>query len=111
MFSFRLDPNNPREIRALDVIRSRQKDGFSVRDVIAEALLIMGDESMASYGKQLDEVSERLNELINLICFRTKNVLVDRSEEGNQRDSTKALAGNFLGAVKMAARPGLRWNE
>lgn len=39
VISFRLDPNNPREAQALEVLRARREEGYSTRHVLTEALL------------------------------------------------------------------------
>lgn len=105
VFSFRLNPSNPREARAMEVIRNQQQRGFSIRDILVETLLthhrdIQNDE-------QIDSVNDRLDELIGLVQSIKGNVLINK-EEGSLQNSPLSLSEQFLGAMKMAAQQGLQ---
>ena len=41
VISFRLNPSNPREALALEILRNKQKGGFSSRRVLTDALIGM----------------------------------------------------------------------
>ena len=39
VISFRLNPDNPREAQALEILRTKQAEGFSSRRVLTDALI------------------------------------------------------------------------
>lgn len=39
VISFRLNPENPREAQALEILRTKQSEGFSSRRVLTDALI------------------------------------------------------------------------
>jgi hypothetical protein len=107
VFSFRLDPKNPREARAMKVIRDRKQNGFSVREIIVEALLKYPQDKESKNNDQIDIVNERLTELIDLVQI-IKGSRSIAKEEGGEEHSPPGLSEQFLGAIKMTARSGLK---
>ena len=62
VYSFRLDADNPREAQAMEVINAWVSQGYSLRHILAEALIKNGN--IRENSKQLDETIDRLSELI-----------------------------------------------
>lgn len=103
VISFRLNPDNPREAQALEILRTKQAEGFSSRRVLTDALIGMEVEkgdvfSIKEFNATLEQVSgllERLNE-DNLDPIQSMPIQVS------------ALNDNFLSSVKIAVKSGLK---
>ena len=107
VFSFRLDPNNPREAVALEVIRTWQGKGFSIRHIMVEALWKLEREADQPYGEQIDRVNEKLDDLFDLLRSSRENRGEDPVSE-EQADRSQDLSSHFLASIKVTAKPGLR---
>lgn len=107
VISFRLNPDNPREAQALEILRTKQAEGFSSRRVITDALFGLVAEKGQDTLISIDEFNAALE--------RVSDVL-ERIISGNQnlRQSThqqiSVLSDTFLNSVKVAAKPGLSQN-
>jgi|SRR3990172_711843 len=106
VISFRLDPDNPREALAIDVIRSCQQKGFSVRQIMVESLVKLDLEGNPSYTKQLHQINEKMAELIFLFRTQSENGGLEGKVE-LKGDRDQELSGQFINAMKMVMKPGL----
>ena len=105
VISFRLNNNNPRETQARGVIKAWVKRGYSLRSVITEALLRLGDEPETVFTSRKDNIIEAVDKLTNLIDrleFRTVQIPSIPSQIEPE------LNTSFLAAIKKTAKPGLR---
>ena len=104
VISFRLDPDNPREAQALEILKTKQAEGFSSRRVLTDALIGIiannGQDTLFS----IDEFNTALEQVSGLL---------EQLRGGNQTQSqptppqVAALDDNFLNSVAIAARPGV----
>jgi len=105
VFSFRLSDQNPREAQAREVINARVKQGYSLRHIITEALLLLGNhENNSVKSGDIAETVDRLSRLVERLEGRLEVIQpgpTNRSE----------LNTAFLSSIRMAAKPGLRLND
>lgn len=108
MIGFRLDPDNPREAQALEVLARWQEQGYSIRHTLTEALvrLEMSEqehplhdlaETLHAMTAALDQVGERLDRL------QRRGFRATQSSEG----ASAALSEAFIASVRNAAKAGL----
>jgi len=102
VFSFRLSDKNPREAQAREVIGAWVKQGYSLRYVLTEALLLLRKREINTVRTgDLDETVNRLSRLVEK--------LEDRLEVAKINPPVRTeLSDSFLSSIKMAAKPGLR---
>jgi len=108
VISFRLDKSNPREARAREVLRAWYTQGYSVRHVLTEALLVLEESQQqdeeATFA--LDEVNRTLHQVIQML-ERMQNGRYVAVKDDDQQPRA-ALTDTFVASVKSAARPGLK---
>lgn len=93
--SFRLSDDNPREAQAREVIEAWVEEGYSVRHIITEALLIDFDNKNGD-----DEVYTLLVQLKRMIPEFENTTSLDIHDEHKMTD----LSSSFLVAVKNSAK-------
>ena len=106
VISFRLNPDNPREAQALEILRMKQAEGFSSRRVLTDALIGMAGFKDRDTLSSIEEFNMALEQVSDLL---------ERISVGNQSDEDLrpkrpqlvTLNDNFLNSVKIAAKPGL----
>jgi len=94
VYSFRLSDNNPREAQAREVIETWVKEGYSLRQVVVEALLAYRKDEIELDGFQ--SILAQIQELI--------------STQQNQQDLSpigEGLAPSFMDSVKQSAKLGI----
>jgi len=75
VISFRLNPDNPRDAKALAVLQNWLSQGFSTRYTITEALLELDSTNAKATDKEaLRDLSQQLKELL-------KNIEIGSSRE------------------------------
>ena len=107
VISFRLDPDNPREGRALAVLGERQEQGYRVRHILTEALLMLVEGGQQSEREQqmalvlvvLTEIQARLEQL------QQRGITERVRREQNTKEQVSEA---FILSVKRAAKPGIR---
>jgi hypothetical protein len=99
VYSFRLNVDNPREAQAREVIEAWVEDGYSLRHIITEALLISFDN------KNGDEEVYALLEQIKRMISELENTA---SLDINDERKISGLSSSFKVAVKNSAKIGLR---
>ena len=107
VISFRLDPDKPREGRALEALRERQEQGYRARHILTEALLRLAE------GDQRSEVELHMVELLAAL-----NEIRDKLQQIQQRgvvepvkreqNTEEQVSEAFILSVKSAAKPGVR---
>jgi hypothetical protein len=94
VFSFRLNDENPREAQAGEVIKAWAAEGYSLRQVVVEAL-VSSTKERPEQG-ELSSVVEQLQDLILSLDNRSTT------------PTPKALLSNsFLDAMKNSVKLGL----
>ena len=104
VISFRLNPDNPREAQALDILRTKQNEGFSSRRILTDALIKMATEKENSNILSINELNEALEQVSGFL-ERLNGSNHTQNEQTNPQASV--LKEKFLSSVKVAARPGL----
>ena len=105
VISFRLNPDNPREARALEILKTKQSEGFSSRRVLTDALVGMGTKTDQDILLSIEDFNSALEHFVDLL----KGVNVgNRSDDQSTHPKVAVLTENFLNCVKVAAKPGLK---
>lgn len=97
VLSFRLDADNPREARAMEVIESWVSQGYSLRQILTEALIEYGGKE--SSGIKWEKVYDQLAELV-----RGLDNGVNKQDSVGRRLS---ISSEFVAAMKKGAKEGL----
>lgn len=97
VFSFRLDPDNPREAQAKDVIDSWVSQGYSLRQILTDALIEF--ENRDGIDTNWKNIFDQLSDLI-------------RGLENNQWqrqpvNTQPALSSSFISAMRSNAKKGI----
>lgn len=108
VISFRLDNRNKREADAFEILKAWCSKGYSVRHVMIEALLKLGDPGIGSS-------QNPTNPDLNIVLTKV-NILLDQIENrglppiGKPEEDIvhSSLADNFVSSVRMAVKPGMR---
>lgn len=108
VFSFRLDKNNPREARALEVIETQRAEGLGLRHIITAALLALDLQRTDLVScKTHDEISETLKRVTQLLEKIEKRNNSSQKDQDASSDCSK-LTDNFVASIKRAAKPGMK---
>ena len=99
VYSFRLSDDNPREAQAREVIEVWVEEGYSMRHIITEALLINFDNKNGD-----EEVYTLLVQIKRMISELDNTASLDINNELKMTD----LSSSFKVAVKNSAKIGLR---
>ena len=107
VISFRLDPDNPREGRALAVLGERQEQGYRVRNILTEALLGLAE------GGQQSEMEQQMASVLAVLTeihAKLEQLQQRGGVETGERDqkSEEQVSEAFILSVKSAAKPGIR---
>jgi DNA-directed RNA polymerase specialized sigma subunit len=104
---FRLDENNPREAKVLALIFSQQEAGFTIRQVMVNALLKLSMEEVNELPVIASELRIALGEVHILLNKMQNEQFVSVSSETENSDETRLTEG-FLESVRQAAKPGMK---
>jgi len=111
VISFRLDAENPREARALEVINTWTNQGYSPRFILTKALLELGhpgsDIAMNQEGQALNAVLDHIDQVIEMV----KTMQPDRPPRQDSDIASPTLSEGFLTSVKNRAKPGFKASE
>ena len=98
VYSFRLDVDNPREAQAESVINTWISQGFSLRHILTEALINYQDKGNGE--REWERVYDQLSDLV-------RELEGDKGIKESISDSS-ILPANFVGAMKEAAKEGIK---
>ncbi len=98
VYSFRLSDDNPREAQARDVIEVWVDDGYSLRHIITEALLIFFDKKNG-----YEEVHTLLMQINKMISELENTTNLDINDDRKMVD----LTPSFIVAMKNSVKFGL----
>ena len=108
VISFRLDKDNPREAKALQVLQDWCTRGYPLRLILTEALLKLdGMESDLMADGMLQELSEKLS-LVSQQLDKMANSNGPPMESQNVISERGRLADHFVASMKKGAKPGLK---
>ena len=99
VYSFRLDKNNPREAQAREVIDAWMEKGYSLRNILTDALI-------SPHNKHKGEADMLVEQLKSLLENRTNTNLQRKNE--NDNDCKVSLPSSFVDAVKVSVKNGVR---
>ena len=104
VISFRLNPENPREAQALEILRIKKSEGFSSRQILTDALIgVVTDKEEL----KIIEFNTALEQVQGLIeSLKSNNH--DQSQSTSPQSRVGALNDNFLNSVKIAVKPGMK---
>jgi len=106
VISFRLDPDNPREAMALEILRAEQAKGFSSRRILADALISLDDKKGMSQALSVEEFNNALEQMAKLL----EKINFDNLDIANHEtvgSKPPKLGDRFLQSVKVAVKPGI----
>ncbi len=95
VFSFRLSDVNPREAQAINIIEAWVEEGYSLRQIIVEALFVY--QSRKSSRGDIDLLLERL-----------EDIMVSFTSSTTQGKENPVLSSAFLDSIKQSAKAGIR---
>jgi hypothetical protein len=105
VFSFRLSDQNPRETQAREAIEAWVKQGYSLRYILTEALLLL--DKQENHSSQMGDIAETVDRLSRLV-----ERLEDRLEVIQPGQPIKSeLSTAFLSSIRIAVKPGLRLDD
>ena len=107
VISFRLNKDNPREVKALLVLQTRKAKGYSVRQIVTEALINLEETQTVSHTHNLDQLNVALKE-VGRLHTQFESQGGNPKKNTNHRREDSALADSFLASVKMSVKPGLK---
>jgi hypothetical protein len=104
VFSFRLSDQNPREAQAREVIDAWVRQGYSLRHILTEALLLLYRQENSTQTGDFSEMIDRLSRLVDKLEGRIDIIQPVQLENAE-------LSESFLSATKAAIKPGMRINS
>jgi len=110
VISFRLDPDNPREAVALDILWAEQAKGFSSRRILADALISLEGKTGMSQVLPVEELNEILEQIVRLLD-KNNNENPGNASHVPIGSQPHALNDHFLQNVKVAVKPGINIEE
>ena len=107
VISFRLNNDNPREARALNILKRWKFEGHNTRYIVTEALLLMDDsdknELKGVMLAELNEKSSHVNQIFSQFGHDKSTELLEIYSPLTDVN----LSNGFIKAVREAARPGI----
>jgi hypothetical protein len=98
VYSFRLNNDNPREIQAGEVINAWISKGYSLRQILTEALIRYRNNE--DRGEEIDMLVKQLRELMN----QSVNKVLQESVKDNDME---VLPSNFLDGIRKSMKSGV----
>jgi hypothetical protein len=104
VISFRLNPENPREAKALTILDDWLSQGFSSRHTITEALLTLDTRKPQTPDKEiLNNLAHKIEELLERVETVSSHKIMKE-----YISSEKELSDGFVTSVLRGAKPGLK---
>jgi hypothetical protein len=108
IISFRLSNDNPREAHALELLNSKHNQGYSIRFIITEALLMLENQGMGSeYQFLMIELRNILREVNNLQT-EIENERCSPIKHPSKVSGAFDLSDNLITGIKSVVKPGLK---
>ena len=105
--SFRLDRENPREVKAYKVLRAWLVKGHSTRYTITEALLRLGEPRTGYTSRAaLNEISDTLNQ-VRLLLEEIEYCGNSSQKSNDTHHKPSDLTDTFVTSIKKAAKSGI----
>jgi len=108
VISFRLDPNNPREAQALQVLERMITQGYSVRFIMSEALVKFGANKIDSERVENDpDIRATLREITKILDhIQTGDSALKSSSSMSSKPEN--LGDSFIHSIKLSSKPGIK---
>jgi hypothetical protein len=106
VISFRLDRENPRERRGLEILNKWRDDGFVVSHILTEALLSLEDSRSIAVITAFEDLNKALisvNQLLQKLEDGT-SITITQYESGS---IGYILSDQFINAIKNKVKPGI----
>jgi hypothetical protein len=106
VISFRLDKNNPREAKALEVLKNKRDEGYNIRHIIMEALINLDETNPhleSPTTKELFTIVMKVHQLLERIKGDDELSLTREAA----MDTNLELTENLVSSVKKTIKPGL----
>ncbi len=108
VISFRLNKDNLREAQALEILEAWCSNGYSVRYVITEALLMLNESDpelvVNNELRELNLALERVNRILQHLG-NGEYLDTPRREENTSQSN---ITDNFVTSIKKAVKPGIK---
>lgn len=108
VISFRLDKENPREAKALEILRTWTERGYSTRFIITKGLLELNNPNSSSEFSRDDQIIEVVLEQIGQVLDMVKSMNTNPSGYNRQEDHQDDLSKDFIKSIKLGIKPGIR---
>lgn len=109
VISFRLDEKNPREAQALTVLQQRLSEGYSIRQILVDALLSLSNFDKSSKNhSSIHEINQTLFQLRELLSQVVTNGQIAPT---NEKEPNAQLSQTLLESIKKTLKPGLSISE
>ena len=104
VISFRLSPENPREAKALVVLDNWSSQGFSTRQTLTEALLVLDAGKFQPFDNEtITDLSDQIQELLAKVEMGSPHEI-----KNNNTPSKPELSDGIVSSIIKSAKPGLR---
>lgn len=107
VISFRISKNNSREARALDVLKTRCEEGYSIRYIITMALLRLGDSEFEPKTIALDELNGTLKQ-VNQLLEQFGTGVFPPMIKMDKSIANSGLTDNFIASINKTAKSGMK---
>ncbi|MBN1536872.1 MAG: hypothetical protein JW908_09090 [Anaerolineales bacterium] len=104
VISFRLNKNNLREAKALLVIQECRAKGYSLRQIITDALIKHDEAWSDPPTPNIDELNNKFNQLLEQLS----NGDPRRITQPNTSIGQSELADQFIASIKKTAKQGIK---
>ena len=99
VYSFRLSDDNPREVQAKETISAWTSKGYTLRQIIIEALV-----NYSSNNKQKTELDIAIKQLVELVNQLNNN----KPQMELKLKKKQLLEPDFLDNLRRSVKPGIR---
>lgn len=106
VISFRLDPNNAREALAIEILRAWQRRGYSLRQIMTEAVSKLDADGNDLSHEQLSGLYQKLDE-ISFQIQKIGNSSVHLSTEQDRESPDEGFSQRFIESIRVALKPGV----
>ena len=102
--SFRLSKDNPREAKAREVLRRLYHDGYSIRHILTEALLLFDTKDEHDPFADVNQALEKIGQMLEGLQKKQVVVAASKTTEPEQ----PPLSAEFLSSVRQVVKPGMK---
>lgn len=111
VISFRLNPENHREAHALQILEKRIAEGYTIRQIITDALIHSEDQNHES---EFENRGINLQATLIEISYMLNQIMLYKDKDEKPTDQCgvhENLTDSFLSSVKLSIKPGIKQIE